>query len=554
MGYRRSPLNRSRVVAVSAVAASVTIAAATWVAPPLLRRFDASGPAGTAERLVWHLGFFVILFSLVALFARAQRAARPGLSEIIPPLLLLLITLLVRLPFWHQAEVGDEGSFVVMGQDVLDGNLPYTRIWDTKPPGAYLAFVPIVLLGHTMWTVRLAGTVLVALSAWLLSRARHPDRPALWGPLLLIIAVSAIVEGQATLTEHVVLVPLAAMLTIAGAAQPGIRHYFVIGVLIGVATMVRTNLAVLAIGAIALVWLPRGRPRHGRIASTAAVIAGASAPLALTGLIYIAMADIETLWRGMITAPLALQYVGVTPMPQSLGRFAVQIGRQLTGEGAALWLAAGAGCYIFRPRLEVTTAAAFFICVCLSILAMSAASPRYLIMAFPFVAFPAGLYLDRLTADHRWHRATPLLIACAVALPLLGTPGQYHELARRIHHGEPVYAEHVHAIAKFLESRHAAGQYVYSVSTTQLAPWLAGARHAGRFADPAQAEDPRMVQVFAGPGTTVDDELVAPFARRPRFVVIARGERYPSIHTHLSRDYGPPVPFGPYDVYERRAD
>jgi len=31
----------------------------------------------------------------------------------------------------------DESTFILMGQSIIDGHLPYVKLWDLKPPGAF---------------------------------------------------------------------------------------------------------------------------------------------------------------------------------------------------------------------------------------------------------------------------------------------------------------------------------------------------------------------------------------------------------------------------------
>ncbi|MFV1448861.1 hypothetical protein VBZ51_06925 [Maribacter sp. HS] len=50
-------------------------------------------------------------------------------------LLLSLITLFIRFPFFFRDYVDrDESTFILLGQSWVDGFLPYTHLWDLKPP------------------------------------------------------------------------------------------------------------------------------------------------------------------------------------------------------------------------------------------------------------------------------------------------------------------------------------------------------------------------------------------------------------------------------------
>ena len=56
-----------------------------------------------------------------------------------------------------------------MGRDILAGHLPYTTIWDHKPPGIYYLFAAAMsTLGAQMESIRILTCVFVAASCTLL--------------------------------------------------------------------------------------------------------------------------------------------------------------------------------------------------------------------------------------------------------------------------------------------------------------------------------------------------------------------------------------------------
>ena len=64
-----------------------------------------------------------------------------------------------------------------MGQGILDGFLPYDRIWDSKPPLAYAAYAgAIELFGRSVAALRLAGYLCVVLTSYLVYRDVRADR------------------------------------------------------------------------------------------------------------------------------------------------------------------------------------------------------------------------------------------------------------------------------------------------------------------------------------------------------------------------------------------
>jgi 4-amino-4-deoxy-L-arabinose transferase-like glycosyltransferase len=92
-------------------------------------------------------------------------ALRPGTGTVAA---LFLLCILIRLPFWFPSTIDwDESTFILMGQELLDGRLPYVELWDNKPPLAFAAFTVFIALHPSIVAVRVAGALCVFLSALL---------------------------------------------------------------------------------------------------------------------------------------------------------------------------------------------------------------------------------------------------------------------------------------------------------------------------------------------------------------------------------------------------
>ena len=117
---------------------------------------------------------------------------------------LLFLCVLIRLPFYFPSVIDwDESTFILMGQNILDGHLPYTQLWENKPPLAFVFFALALLFGKSIITVRIAGTVAVLASAYLTYRVGRK----IWGQqtgvlaaILSIAFISLAHSGQATMT------------------------------------------------------------------------------------------------------------------------------------------------------------------------------------------------------------------------------------------------------------------------------------------------------------------------------------------------------------------
>lgn len=115
---------------------------------------------------------------------------------------LISISILIRLPYFFHSAIGpNEATFILMGQSIVDGNLPYIELWDLKPP---LAFVPyaisIWLFGKSIIAVRLlVGAICLGIASYLTYRTGN----YIWGrrvgflaALMSIVFVSTMAEAK----------------------------------------------------------------------------------------------------------------------------------------------------------------------------------------------------------------------------------------------------------------------------------------------------------------------------------------------------------------------
>ena len=80
---------------------------------------------------------------------------------------LVVVSIFIRFPFFFRDYVDrDESTFILMGQSWVNGHLPYTQLWDLKPPITFLYFAIIIkIFGKSFFAIRFFGSLLVALTA-----------------------------------------------------------------------------------------------------------------------------------------------------------------------------------------------------------------------------------------------------------------------------------------------------------------------------------------------------------------------------------------------------
>lgn len=157
-------------------------------------------------------------------------------------LFLFLVLLFFRLPFFFRDYMDhDESTFILMGQSVADGYLPYDRLWDLKPPLLFYLFGLVEwIFPHSLLAIRVFGFLTIFISlVWLLRIAKAAG---LRNPLLIAFsyAVLSSLFGsvQGVMSEHLaVMFMLAAVLFILR------KQYFGAGLLLGAAVMCKMNYA-----------------------------------------------------------------------------------------------------------------------------------------------------------------------------------------------------------------------------------------------------------------------------------------------------------------------
>ncbi|MDO6424867.1 ArnT family glycosyltransferase [Saccharophagus degradans] len=172
-------------------------------------------------------------------------------SRLLWLLALISITIIVRLPYLNiWAVEWDESTFILMGQDLVNGNLPFTNLWDLKPPLTFYIFGLFALIADgDFYIIRLLGALYLGLSAWFvfLSLKRLTVSSAFIGALSFICLTSLMHSHQAILTEHLTTLPLSIVLYLISRGKGhSLGNLFLIGGLISMATYIKLNLAILA--------------------------------------------------------------------------------------------------------------------------------------------------------------------------------------------------------------------------------------------------------------------------------------------------------------------
>ncbi len=229
-------------------------------------------------------------------------------------LLFLGVALLTRLPYFFKADIDwDEHTFMLLGQSVLDGHLPYTFLLDVKAPFLWYGFAGLAFLAqNSLFRLRLIGSLLVAclaLMSYLNVRRYWDSRRATIAGLTCIALLNLGAGGQAVMSEHLALLPLACTVTLWISAPRTDRTWFWLGVTLAITPLIRLNLAyfsfLVSIYLLFSIFWRSQEPLGDRLRQSAVFGLGITTVALALGLPYFLTGNLTSLNQGMIQAALS---------------------------------------------------------------------------------------------------------------------------------------------------------------------------------------------------------------------------------------------------------
>ena len=294
----------------------------------------------------------------------------------------------------------DAGVFFYTAQRLLEGGMPYRDVWDHKPPGVYFVSALGLALGGTVgvWLVQIAFLVAAAaVGHRVLSREFGPA-PALVGSVAWLVAVPRLFleYGQAQFAEFFAL-PLQFGALLLYAPSLAIRRAVAIGLLGGLAVLLKPTLAGLWIAMVVVLLVTR---RSAAPRPIAAIAAGGIVPVALVG----AWALVRGALPDMVDQVLVYNsvYSSYSSAAERIG--AIAIGLRLTLPSGLALIAVASWIYLVAARRW--------------------APP---LLAVALVAFPLELALSALGRGYHyyflpWLPAMAVLVSCAASELLSRVP------------------------------------------------------------------------------------------------------------------------------------
>ncbi|NER10228.1 Dolichyl-phosphate-mannose-protein mannosyltransferase [Muriicola jejuensis] len=224
---------------------------------------------------------------------------------------LALLSVALRFPFFFRDYIDrDESTFILMAQSWVEGHLPYTQLWDLKPPLVFLFFSAIIyFFGKSFIAIRLFGALAVAVISFFTYKAGkevHSSRTGFWPAIGCVYLLSLFGSVQGVMSEHLsMLLFVPALFFLLKFKKK--RGYFLAGIFFGLSLMMKLNLAYALLGVFIWVMTRSQQERRLHLGIERTILMGTGVLLAIvaTFLPYL-LAGIPEVWvDSVIKAPLA---------------------------------------------------------------------------------------------------------------------------------------------------------------------------------------------------------------------------------------------------------
>jgi hypothetical protein len=458
--------------------------------------------------------------------------------------LLLVLALLTRFPFFfHDVINWDESTFILVGQSIVDGHLPYVTLYELKPPLLFVFFAVVILVGgKSILAIRLAGMMyvwLVACFTYTIGSRIFSTRVGNVAGTLYVVASAVIAggSGQATMSETVALVPLMASLVVLQRTTSSPLSLFIAGILVAVAALVRSNLVFVAFAVgLWILMTHRQRPLAEIAGKVLAYCLGGGLVVLLTLLPYVRANEGKVFWDAVFIAPiiysssqLGLSSTIATQATNALGTFTGHLFPTTDNLlGLGVWVAGIVGLFIaFRDwrndngadRHSQWLVLTYTLAVGLSIVFGGAAYAHYLIQLLPFFCLCAAVMYSRVGDYPVRKRFTLPLAATVLALVLLPVARQYSLIIARMRSSETLSYGTSYDIAKILRPACVKGCSLYLL-TNQLAYWFLNVTPPTKLAvHPADVVVNYSLRAAYGPAATPESEVRKILQTMPDYIV-----------------------------------
>ena len=452
---------------------------------------------------------------------------------------LLLLTIGIRLSFFFPAVINwDESTFILMGQSILDGHLPYTNLWDIKPPLAFVSYALfITLFGKSIISIRIAGTLCMAsvsFFTYLVGKTLWNSLAGIISGTLFIVFASLLPAGQATMTEHVALVPLVGALSLLVTIRTTLLTLFFSGILMAIASLIRLNLAyVTVIIGIFILFVKPLDSKSSSLPRGLAYAAGSFLVILLTYIPYAVTGYGQVWFSSVILAPLnyansqlsVLEVLAV--YVEYVRKSLANVTGSIFGISLLIWIGGLIGissiCLQWfnasrEKRLKLLWLCLFLFGTGTSVLKGGAASTHYLIQLAPFMALTAAAFLNTfLCGSISWLTISIILLVLGISVkPVMM---QYKSVVSRMMANQKLTSGSAYEIAAYLNQENISREPIYMMSD-HIVYWLVDSQPLTQSSThPSNIAKDYILKIVVGSEASTEGEIRKILTQEPKFIV-----------------------------------
>jgi hypothetical protein len=321
--------------------------------------------------------------------------------------ILLFLSFFVRFPFFFRDYIDrDESTFILLGQALADGYLPYTFLWDLKPPLIFFIMAGLIsVFGKSFIAIRFFGVVAVALTAFFTYKTGKQvfsPKIGVWSSLATVLLLSLFGSLQGVMSEHISMLFFMPGLYVLVRYQ-GNGHVFLAGLLIGLAIMTKINLAYAALFIAIFLFIESGRRNSWGKGIIKGLWFGSGILfiIALTIVPYLLSEQVTVWWKSVVLAPL--EYTRAEPFaPEKILPFVLVI----TAFFVFVWRKHKVDFKDMRVLLLFIA----LLGVCFSFIKGGKVNGHYLIQLYPILLLFLGASLSNIALLGKWKTDTAMLV------------------------------------------------------------------------------------------------------------------------------------------------
>ncbi|RLC98020.1 MAG: hypothetical protein DRI77_06025 [Chloroflexi bacterium] len=220
---------------------------------------------------------------------------------------LVACVLLPNTPLHREIPTRDSGVFLYIGQQILDGKIPYRDVWDHKPPVIhYINALGLFIGNGSVWGVsflEFGALYLAGVLSYIFTKRALGVAPAIFGVIACFVTLTLLLGGGNFTEEFALPCQFAALYLFWQSEQRGDYSWrgFLIGVTAAISFLLKQNLIGVHLSIVTFLLLTRASQRrwHDLFFHLTTIFLGAASIILIVGLYFACQGALNNLWNNV---------------------------------------------------------------------------------------------------------------------------------------------------------------------------------------------------------------------------------------------------------------